>query len=62
QAGESLQIMVDHQKVTLPVNLETSLGRGLVGFPVGLPGTPRLNPPLTELQINRVKGESEGLA
>jgi NADH-quinone oxidoreductase subunit G len=62
QAGQSLHITVQEQKITLPYRLDDTLPSGLAGLPVGLPGTPRLNLPQAAVKIAPSPGESGGLA
>jgi NADH-quinone oxidoreductase subunit G len=40
QEGEEVEIVLNGETVRLPARLEPSLGRGLAGMPVGLPGIP----------------------
>jgi NADH-quinone oxidoreductase subunit G len=57
--GESAQITMNEQAISLPVHLEASLPRGLAGLPVGLPNAPKLELPEQNISVQRMQPEGE---
>jgi NADH-quinone oxidoreductase subunit G len=57
ESGETAQIKLQNQEVSLPVRLDATLCRGLAGLPVGLPGSPSLDLSGNYANIHRIPPE-----
>jgi NADH-quinone oxidoreductase subunit G len=58
-SAENAQLTLQGRVISLPVRLETSLPAGLIGIPVGLPGSPRVNLPMKNASLHRPQPEEK---